>query len=236
MLSQKRESRTSNVKSPKRVAVIDFSEYQVGRDILGRGAGIAIYEWPALAAFNIILVAEACQMASSLVTETIDDLDKAVKLALYGLHWKEHKDLAATYLKWVGNPLVSEVIALIDPQPDCLVAHIKKSGATYAIFDTPGSKNEKIYIHKVSNECCKTPQGKKCCKTAQGKTHAVYISDIAAYYAALLSAKQIISFRAPDIDKKLDIKIKEVKLDMKIKGVERILKNYPVRTIRCQEA
>ncbi len=239
MLAQKREARTSNVKSPKRVAVIDFSEYQEDNDPLGRGAGIAIYEWPALAAFNIILVAEACQMASSLATETIDDLGKAVKLALYGLHWKEHKDLAATYLKWVGNPLVSEVIALIDPQPDCLVAHIKKSGATYAIFDTPG-KNEKIYIHKVSNElsneCCKTAQGKKCCETAQGKTHAVYISDIAAYYAALLSAKQTISFRAPDINKKLDIKIKESKLDMKIKGVERILKNYPVRIIRCQEA
>jgi len=51
-------------------------------------------------------------------------------------------------------------------------AHIKKSGATYAIFDTPGGKNEKRYIHKVSKECC---------KTAQGKTHAVYISDITAY-------------------------------------------------------
>ncbi len=227
MLAQKREARTINVKSPKRVAVIDFSEYQEDNVPLGRGAGIAIYEWPALAAFNINLVAEACQMASSLATEAIDDLGKAVKLALYGLHWKEHKDLAATYLKWVGKPLVSEVIALIDPQPDCLVAHIKKSGATYAIFDTPGSKNEKIYIHKVSNECC---------ETAQGKTHAVYIGDIAAYHAALLSAKQIISFRAPDIDKKLDIKIKESKLDMKIKGVERILKNYPVRKIRCQEA
>jgi len=145
MLSQKRESRTSNVRFPKRVAVIDFSEYQVGGDILGRGAGIAIYEWPALAAFNVKLVAKACRMASSLATETIDDLGKAVKLALYGLHWKEHKDLTSTYLKWVGNPLVSEVIALIDPQPDCLVAHIKKSGATYAIFDSPGSKNEKIY-------------------------------------------------------------------------------------------
>jgi hypothetical protein len=238
MLSQKRESRTCNVRFPKRVAVIDFSEYQEDGVPLGSGAGIAIYEWPALAAFNIILVAEACQMASSLATETIDDLGKAVKLALYGLHWKEHKYIAATYLKWVGNPLVSEVIALIDPQPDCLVAHIKKSGATYAIFDTPGSKNEKIYIHKVSNECCKTAQGKvsnKCC-TAQGKTHAVYISDIAAYYAALLSAKQIIRFRAPDIDKRLDIKIKEGKLDMKIREVERILKNYPVRKIRCQGA
>ena len=67
----------------------------------------------------------------------------------------------------------------------------------------------------------------------QGKTHTVYISDIAAYYAALLSAKQITSFRAPDIDKKLDIKIKEGKLDMKIKAVERILKNYPVRIVRC---
>jgi hypothetical protein len=226
MLSQKRESRTSNVRFPKRVAVIDFSEYQEDGIPLGRGAGIAIYGWPALAAFNIILVAEACRMASSLATETIDELGKAVKLALYGLHWKEHKGLAATYLKWIGNPLISEVIALIDPQPDCLVDHIKKRGVTYVVFDTPGGKKEKTYIQKVGN----------CCKTAQGKTHAVYISDIAAYYAALLSAKQIISFRALDIDKKLDIKIKEEKLDMKIKEVERILKNYPVRKIRCQEA
>jgi hypothetical protein len=83
---------------PKRVAVIDFSEYQEDGVPLGSGAGIAIYEWPALAAFNIILVAEACQLASSLATGTIDDLGKAVKLALYGLHWKEHKDLAVTYL------------------------------------------------------------------------------------------------------------------------------------------
>jgi hypothetical protein len=226
MLSQKREARTSNVRPSKRVAVIDFSEYQEDGVPLGRGAGIAIYEWPALAAFNVKLVAKACQMASSLATETIDEFDKAVKLALYGLHWKEHKDLAVTYLKWVGNPLIREVIALIDPQPDCLVDHIKKRGVTYAVFDTPGGKKEKTYIQKVGN----------CCKTAQGKTHAVYISDIAAYYAALLSAKQIISFRALDIDKKLDIKIKEEKLDMKIKEVERILKNYPVRKIRCQEA
>jgi hypothetical protein len=115
MLTQECEAGTSNVRFPKRVAVIDFSEYQVGGDILGHGAGIAIYEWPALAAFNVKLVAKACQMASSLATETIDDLGKAVKLALYGFHWKEHKDLAATYLKWVGKPLVSEVIALIDP-------------------------------------------------------------------------------------------------------------------------
>ena len=216
MLAQKREARTSNVKSPMRVAVTDFSEYQEENVPLGRGAGIAIYEWPALAAFNIILVAEACQMASSLVTETIDDLDKAVKLALYGLHWKEHKDLAATYLKWVGNPLVSEVIALIDPQPDCLVAHIKKSGATYAIFDTPGSKNEKIYIHKVSNEL-----SNECCKTAQGKTHAVYISDIVAYYTALLSARlHYGGSRIPDIDKR-------------IKKVMEILKNYPVSIVQC---
>jgi hypothetical protein len=224
MLSQKRESRTSNVKSPKRVAVIDFSEYQEDGDILGRGAGIAIYEWPALAAFNMILVAEACQMASSLATETMDDLGKAVKLALYGLHWKEQKDLAATYLKWVGKPLVSEVIALIDPQPVCLVAHIKKSGATYAIFDTPGS-NEKIYIHKVSNELsnerCKTAQRKKCRKTAQGKTHAVYISDIVAYYAALLSARlHYGGSRVPNIDKR-------------IKKVMEMLKNYPVSIVQC---
>jgi hypothetical protein len=179
MLSQKRESRTSKVRFPKRVAVIDFSEYQEDGVPLGSGAGIAIYEWPALAAFNIILVAEACQMASSLAIKTTDDFVKAVKLALYGLHWKDHKDLAATYLKWVGNPLVSEVIALIDPRPDCLVDHIKKRGVTYAVFDTPGGKKEKTYIQKVGN----------CCKTAQGKTHAVYISDIAAYYAALLSAR-----------------------------------------------
>jgi hypothetical protein len=86
MLSQKREARTSDVRFPERVAVIDISDYQEDNVLLGRGAGIAIYEWPALAAFNIILVAEACQVASSLATETIDDLDKAVKLALYGLH------------------------------------------------------------------------------------------------------------------------------------------------------
>jgi hypothetical protein len=110
MLVQKRESRTSNVRFPKRVAVIDFSEYQEDGVPLGRGAGIAIYEWPALAAFNVNLVAKACQMASFLATETIDDLGKAVRLALYGLHWKKHKDLAATYIKWVRNPLVSEVI------------------------------------------------------------------------------------------------------------------------------
>jgi hypothetical protein len=143
MLSQKRESRTSNVRFPKRVAVIDFSEYQEDGVPLGSGAGIAIYEWPALAAFNVKLVAKACQMASSLATETIDDLDKAVKLALYGLHWKDHKDLAATCLKWVRNPLVSEVITLIDPRPDCLVYHIKKRGVTYAVFDTPGGKKRR---------------------------------------------------------------------------------------------
>jgi len=39
-----------------------------------------------------------------LAIKTTDDFVKAIKLALYGLHWKEHKDLAATYLKWVGNP------------------------------------------------------------------------------------------------------------------------------------
>jgi hypothetical protein len=44
-------------------------------------------------------------MASSLATETIDELGKAVKLALYGLHWKEHKDLAVTYLKVGRKPL-----------------------------------------------------------------------------------------------------------------------------------
>ena len=81
-LSQKREARTSNVRFPKRVAVIDFSEYQEDNVPLGRGAGIAR---PALAAFNVKLVAKACQMASSLATETIDDLGKAAKLALYGL-------------------------------------------------------------------------------------------------------------------------------------------------------
>ena len=134
MLTQKCEAGISNVRFPRRVAVIYFSEYQVGGGILGRGAGIAIYEWPALAAFNVKLVAKACRMASSLATETIDDLGKAVKLALYGLHWKEHKDLTATYLKWVGNPLVSEVIALIDPRPDCLVDHIKTRGVTYAVW------------------------------------------------------------------------------------------------------
>jgi hypothetical protein len=128
--------------------------------------------------------------------------------------------------------LVGEVIALIDPTPDCLVDHIKKRGVTYAVFDTPGGKKEKTYIQKVGIYC-KMIQG---CKMTQGKTHTVYISDIAAYYAALLSAKQITSFRAPDIDKKLDIKIKEGKLDMKIRGVERILKNYPVRIVRCQVA
>jgi len=42
MLAKKREARTSNVKSPKRVAVIDFSEYQEDNVPLGRGAGIAI--------------------------------------------------------------------------------------------------------------------------------------------------------------------------------------------------
>ena len=148
MLTQECEAGTSNVRFPKRVAVIDFSEYQVGGDILGHGAGIAIYEWPALAAFNIKLVAKACQMASSLAIKTTDDFVKAIKLALYGLHWKEHKDLAATYLKWVGNPLVREVIALIDPQPDCFVDHIKKRGVTYAVFNTPGGKKEKRYIQK----------------------------------------------------------------------------------------
>jgi len=215
MLSQKRESRTSNVRFPKRVAVIDFSEYQGDGVPLGSGAGIAIYEWPALAAFNVKLVAKACQMASSLATETIDDLGKAVKLALNGLYWKDHKDLAATYLKWVRNPLVSEVIALIDPRPDCLVDHIKKRGVTYAVFATPGGKKEKTYIQKVSN----------CCKTAQGKTHAVYISDIAAYYAALLSARRHYGgSRAPDIDKRLDLKIEEVM---------KILKNYPVSIVQC---
>jgi len=218
MLSQKRKAGAGNVRSPKRVAVIDFSEYQEGGDILSYGAGIAIYEWPALAAFNVKLVAKACQVASSLATETADQLDKAIKLALYGLHWRDHKDLAAKYLQRIGNPLVREVLVVIDPQPDCLADHIKKSGATYAIFDTPGGKNEKRYIHKVSKECC---------KTTQGKTHAVYISDIAAYYAALLSAKQISSFRAPDIDRELDMKIKEF---------QRILKNYPLRIIRCQGA
>jgi hypothetical protein len=211
MLSQKREAGTSNVRFPKRVAVIDFSEYQEDNVPLGRGAGIAIYEWPALAAFNVKLVAKACQMASSLATETIDDLGKAVKLALYGLHWKDHKDLAATYLKWVGNPLVSEVIALIDPRPDCLVDHIKKRGVTYAVFDTPGGKKEKTYIQKVGN----------CCKTAQDKTHAMYISDIVAYYAALLSARlHYGGSRALDIDKR-------------IKKVLKILKNYPVSIVQC---
>jgi hypothetical protein len=58
---------------------------------LAAAPGLQIYEWPALAAFNVKLVAKACRMASSLATETIDDLGKAVKLALYGLHWKEHK-------------------------------------------------------------------------------------------------------------------------------------------------
>jgi hypothetical protein len=215
MLTQECEAGTSNVRFPKRVAVIDFSEYQVGGDILGHGAGIAIYERPALAAFNIKLVAKACQMASSLATETIDDLDKAVKLALYGLHWKEHKDLAATYLKWVGNPLVREVIALIDPQPDCFVDHIKKRGVTYAVFDTPGGKKEKRYIQKI--RCC--------CETTQGKTHAVYISDIVAYYAALLSARRHYGgLRAPDIDQRLDLKIEEVM---------KILKNYPISIVQC---
>jgi hypothetical protein len=211
MLSQKREAGTSDVRPPKRVAVIDFSEYQAGGDILGRGAGIAIYEWPTLAAFNVKLVTKACRMASSLTTETIDDLGKAVKLALYGLHWKEHKDLAATYLKWVRNPLVSEVIALIDPRPDCLVDHIKKRGVTYVVFDTPGDKKEKTYIQKVSN----------CCKTTQGKTHAVYISDIVAYYAALLSARlHYGGSRAPVIDKR-------------IKKVMKMLKNYHVHIVQC---
>jgi len=215
MLSQKRKSRTCNVKSSKRVAVIDFSEYQEKGDPLGSGAGIAIYEWPALAAFNIVLVAEACQMASSLTTEAIDDLDKAVKLALYGLHWKEHKDLAATYLKWVGNPLVSEVIALIDPRPDCLVDHIKKRGVTHAVFDTLGGKVEKMSIQKM--RCC--------CETTQGKTHAVYISDIVAYYAALLSARLHYGGpRAPDIDQRLGLKIEEVM---------KILKNYPISIVQC---
>jgi len=194
MLTQECEAGTSNVRFPKRVAVIDFSEYQVGGDIFGHGAGIAIYEWPALAAFNIRLVAKACQMASSLAIKTTDEFVKAIKLALYGLHWKEHKDLAATYLKWVGNPLVREVIALIDPRPDCLVDHIKKRGVTYAVFDTPGGKKEKTYIQKVGNRC----------KTAQGKTHAVHISDIVAYYAALLSARlHYGGSRAPDIDKRI---------------------------------
>ena len=55
----------------------------------------------------------------------------------------------------------------------------------------------------------------------------MYISDITAYYAALLSAKQISSFRAPDIDGELDMKIKEF---------QRILKNHPLRITRCQEA
>jgi len=110
MLSQKRKTGAGNVRSPKRVAVIDFSEYQVGGDILGYGAGIAIYEWPALAAFNVKLVAKACQVASSLATETADQLDKAIKLALYGLHWRDHKDLAAKYLQRIGNPLVREVL------------------------------------------------------------------------------------------------------------------------------
>jgi hypothetical protein len=215
MLTQECEAGTNNVRFPKRVAVIDFSEYQEGNVPLGSGAGIAIYEWPALAAFNVKLVAKACQMASSFATETMDDLGKAVKLALYGLHWKEHKDLAATYLKWVGNPLVSEVIALIDPRPDCLLDHIKKRGVTYAVFDTPGGKKEKTYIQKVSD----------CCETAQGKTHAVYISDIAAYYAALLSARlHYGGLRAPDIDQRLDLKIEEVM---------KILKNYPISIVQC---
>ncbi len=193
--------------APKCVVVIDFSEYQEDGVPLGRGAGIAIYEWPALAAFNVKLVAKACRMASSLATETIDDLDKAVKPALYGLHWKEHKDLAATYLKWVGSPLVSEVIALIDPTPDCLIDHIKKRGVTYAVFDTPGGKKEKTYTQKVGNYC----------KMTQGKTHTVYISDIAAYYAALLSARlHYGGSRAPDIDKRLDPKIEKVIKTLKI--------------------
>ena len=127
-----------------------FFRISGGGDILGYGAGIEIYEWPALAAFNVKLVAKACQVASSLATETADQLDKAIKLALYGLHWRDHKDLAAKYLQRIGNPLVREVLVMIDPQPDCLADHIKKSGATYAIFDTPGGKNEKRYIHKVS--------------------------------------------------------------------------------------
>jgi len=110
MLTQRRKAGTDNVRFPKRVAVVDFSEYQEGGDILGYGAGIAIYEWPALAAFNIKLVAKACQMASSLATETADQLDKAIKLALYDLHWRDHKDLAAKYLQRIGNPLVREVL------------------------------------------------------------------------------------------------------------------------------
>jgi hypothetical protein len=215
MLTQRCEAGTSNVRFPKRVAVIDFSEYQEGGVTLGHGAGIAIYEWPALAAFNVKLVEKACRIASSLATETTDELGKAIKLALYGLHWKDHKDLAATYLKWVGSPLVREVIALIDPQPDCLAHHIKEKGVTYAVFDTPGGRKEKMYVRKVGD----------CCKTAQGKTHAVYISDIAAYYAALLSANRNYGgFKAPDIDKRLVPKIEEAM---------KMLKNYPVSIVQC---
>jgi hypothetical protein len=79
------------------------------------------------------------------------------------------------------------------------------------VFDTPGGKKEKTYIKKVNN----------CCKTTQGKTHAVYISDIVAYYAALLSARlHYGGSRAPDIDKR-------------IKKVMKILKNYHVRIVQC---
>jgi hypothetical protein len=59
----------------------------------------------------------------------------------------------------------------------------------------------------------------------QGKTHTVYISDIAAYYAALLSARRHYGgSRAPDIDKRLDLKIEEV---------IKTLKNYPVSIVQC---
>ena len=109
MLTQRRKAGADNVRFPKRVAVIDFSEYQEGGVTLGHGAGIAIYEWPALAAFNVKLVEKACRIASSLATETADQLDKAIKLALYDLHWRDHKDLAAK-LQRIGNPLVREVL------------------------------------------------------------------------------------------------------------------------------
>jgi hypothetical protein len=123
--------------------------------------------------------------------------------------------LAVTYLKCVRNPLVSEVIALIDPRPDCLVGHIKKRGGPTRFSIRQATKKRKTYIQKISN----------CCKTTQGKTHAVYISDIVAYYAALFSARlHYGGSRAPHIDKRHDLKIEEV---------NKILKNYPVGIVEC---
>ncbi|AAL62838.1 hypothetical protein CGL51_12750 [Pyrobaculum aerophilum] len=153
------------------VASLDFSYFQQGS-----GAGVVIFGGRFIRQSAYLSLAS--HKAATSLLKRRRHLGSALRLAFYGVHLREHRVVLQEFLSAIKITAVEKACAVISPTAYRITEVLKDYKIDLLLVDQP-DRREEAYLQEIRE--------KIGVKIVLGKNYFVSLSDIVAYYAALLS-------------------------------------------------